>query len=198
MPSLSPTSLAVSDALTHYRQLRHLTQDELACVLATSGHPLAAETIARMENRERLITVDDLVALAYALDTTPAILLTHIPIDMPTPEGPFATGLPADVDHTEVRAWAEGRISLDRESRMRWFEEKVSRLRMRSTHVEEQLRGAWDELRGLGDLAEQESDARQVREIHDRIRDGEYAVNQTDIALGLAERQLERLRECAR
>jgi hypothetical protein len=30
MSSLSPTSLAVSDALTHYRQLRQLTRDELA------------------------------------------------------------------------------------------------------------------------------------------------------------------------
>jgi hypothetical protein len=51
-----------------------------------------------MENRERIVTVDDLMAIAYALDTTPAVLLTHIPIDMPAPEGPLATGLPANLD----------------------------------------------------------------------------------------------------
>lgn len=61
----------MSDAITHYRQLRELTTDELAYVL---------------------LMLDDLVAIAYVLDTTPAVLLSHIPIDMPEPEGPFATG----------------------------------------------------------------------------------------------------------
>src|SRR5438445_378649 len=49
------------------------------------------------------------MAIEHALDTTPAVLLAHIPIDIPAPEGPLATGLPADLDQAELRAWVEGR-----------------------------------------------------------------------------------------
>lgn len=195
MSSPSPTSLAVSDAITHYRQLRQLTRDELAYVLQTSGHPLSADTIAQMENRERTVTVDDLMALAYALDTTPAVLLTHIPIDIPAPEGSLATGLPANLDQAELRAWVEGRTALDHESRVRWSDDKVGGLRVLSAHFEEQLQGAYAEMRELGELAEQEADTRPVQMLQDRVRDGEYALNQTELALALAEQHLDRLRE---
>ncbi|WP_406086632.1 hypothetical protein [Streptomyces virginiae] len=88
----------MSDAITHYGQLRELTIDELAYVLLMLDHPISADALAEMERCARPVTVDDLVAIAYVLDTTPAVLLSHIPIDMPEPEGPFATGLPSDVD----------------------------------------------------------------------------------------------------
>jgi hypothetical protein len=123
------------------------------------------------------------MAIAHALDTTPAVLLTHIPIDIPAPEGPLATGLPADLDQAELRAWVEGRTELDRESRLQWWEDRTSRLRVLSTHHEEQLQGAYAELRELGELAEQEADAPPVQVLHERIRDGEYAMNQADLAL---------------
>ncbi|WP_369147690.1 hypothetical protein [Streptomyces sp. R44] len=42
-----PTSLAVSDAITHYRQLRELTIDELAYVLLMLDHPISALTCSR-------------------------------------------------------------------------------------------------------------------------------------------------------
>lgn len=95
MPSPLPTSLAVSDAITHYRQLRELTIDELAYVLRMLDHPISADALAEMERCARPVTVDDLVAISYALDTTPAVLLSHIPIDMPEPEGPWPPGSPA-------------------------------------------------------------------------------------------------------
>jgi hypothetical protein len=44
---------------------------------------------------------------------------------------------------------------------VRWSDDKVSRLRVLSTHLEEQLQGAYAEIRELGELAEQEADARQ-------------------------------------
>ncbi|MFE4983853.1 MULTISPECIES: hypothetical protein [unclassified Streptomyces] len=40
------------------------------------------------------MTVDDLVASAYVLNTTPAVLLSHIPIDMREPRGAFRHGAP--------------------------------------------------------------------------------------------------------
>ncbi|MFE4336722.1 DNA-binding protein [Streptomyces sp. NPDC056831] len=197
MPSPFPTSLAVSDAITHYRQLRELTCDELAYVLLVLGHPIPADAIAEIERCERPVTVDDLVAIAYALDTTPAVLLAHIPIDMPEPEGPLGTGLPSDVDQAELRAWIEGRTALDRESRVRWWEERAGRLRVRSAHHEEQLQGAYAELYELGELALQEADALPVQRLQWRIKDGEHALNQSEVALALTEHQLDNLREDA-
>ncbi|MFF3127981.1 DNA-binding protein [Streptomyces sp. NPDC057908] len=197
MPSPFPTSLAVSDAITHYRQLRELTCDELACVLLMHGHPIPADAVAEMERCERPVTVDELVAIAYALSTTPAVLLAHIPIDMPEPEGPLGTGLPSDVDQAELRAWIEGKTALDRESRVRWWEERAGRLRVRSAHHEEQLQGAYAELHELGELALQEADAPPVQRLQWRIKDGEHALNQSEVALALTEHQLDNLREDA-
>ncbi|MGI8307086.1 helix-turn-helix domain-containing protein [Saccharopolyspora hattusasensis] len=198
MPSSSPTSLAVSDAITHYRQMRELTRDELAYVLEAAGHPLPADAITQMESRELDVTVDDLMALAYVLGTTPTALLTHIPIDMPCAEGPLATALPADVGQDELCAWVEGRTELDHQSRVQWCEDRVSRIRVLSTHHEEQLQGAYAEIRELGELADREADSAPVQALHTRIRDGEYALNQVDLALALAEQQLDDLRENTR
>ncbi|WP_255306232.1 DNA-binding protein [Streptomyces sp. Wb2n-11] len=197
MPSSLPTSLAVSDAITHYRQLRELSVDELAYVLRMLDHPISADALAEMERCARPVTVDDLVAISYALDTTPAVLLSHIPIDMPEPEGPLATGLPRDVDQTELRAWLEGKTTLDRESRVNWWKERIARLRVRSAHHEEQLQGAYAELCELGDLALQEADAPPVQRLKWRIQDGEHALNQSEVALALTEHRLDNLQEDA-
>ncbi|MFK0256631.1 DNA-binding protein [Streptomyces sp. NPDC090445] len=143
------------------------------------------------------MTVDDLVAIAYVLDTTPAVLPSHIPIDMPEPEGPFATGLPSDVDQNELRAWIEGKTTLERQSRVNWWNERLARLRVRAAHHEEQLQGAYAELRELGDPAVQEADAPPVQRLQWRIQDGEHALNQSEVALALTEHRLGNLREGA-
>ncbi|MFD7540204.1 DNA-binding protein [Streptomyces sp. NPDC059819] len=183
----------MSDAITHYRRLRELTVDELAYVLSMLGRPVSAGALADMERCARPVTVDDLVAIAYVLDTTPAVLLSHIPVGMPEPEGPLATGLPADVDPVELRAWLEGRATLDREARVAWWQERVARLRVRSAHHEEQLQAAYAELRELGDVAAREGDALAVQRLQWRIQDGEHALNQAEIALALTEHRLEDL-----
>ncbi|MFK0180512.1 DNA-binding protein [Streptomyces xanthochromogenes] len=185
----------MSDAITHYRQPRELTVDELACVLGMLDHVISADALAEMERCARAVTVDDLVAIAYALDTTPAVLLAHIPIDMPEPEGPLATGLPSDVDQAELRAWLEGRAALDRQSRLSWWKERVDRLRVLTAHHEEQLQGAYAELRELGDLVDQEADGSPVRRLQWRIQDGEHALNQTEVALALTEYRLDNPRK---
>ncbi|MGW2984157.1 DNA-binding protein [Streptomyces goshikiensis] len=185
----------MSDAITHYRQLRELTIDELAYVLLMLDHPISADALAEMERCARPVSVDDLVAIAYVLDTTPAVMLSHIPIDMPEPDGPLATGLPNDVDQAELRAWLEGKTTLDHETRVGWWKERVARLRVRTAHHEEQLQGAYAELRGLGDLALQEVDALPVQRLQYRIQDGEHALNQSEVALALTEHRLDNLRE---
>lgn len=190
-----PTSLAVSDAITHYRQLRELTVDELAYVLLMLDHPISADVLAEMERCVRPVTVDDLVAIAYVLETTPAVMLSHVPIDMPEPDGPLATGLPNDVDQAELRAWLEGKTTLDREARVNWWKERVARLRVRAAHHEEQLQGVHAELRELGDLTLQEADALPVQCLQYRIRDGEHALNQAEVALALTVQRLDNFPE---
>lgn len=105
---------------------------------------------------------------------------------MPLPEGPLASGVPADVTHDELRAWTEGRAGLDRVSRLRRARVCVAALRMRSAHHKEQLQAAQEELRDLGDLA-----APPAQRL--RIREGGHELQQTDLALAHAERRLEDL-----
>ncbi|MFE4304985.1 DNA-binding protein [Streptomyces sp. NPDC056517] len=185
----------MSDAITHYRQLRELTIDELAYVLLMLDHPISADVLAEMERCVRPVTVDDLAAIAYVLETTPAVMLSHVPIDMPEPDGPLATGLPNDVDQAELRAWLEGKTTLDREARVNWWKERVARLRVRAAHHEEQLQGAHAELRELGDLTLQEADALPVQCLQYRIRDGEHALNQAEVALALTAQRLDNFPE---
>lgn len=73
----------------------------------------------------------------------------------------------------------------------------LARLRVRAAHHEEQLQGAYAELRELGDLADQEADAAPVRLLQWRIQDGEHALNQSEVALALTEHRLDSLREGA-
>ena len=164
-PSL-PTTLAVSDAVTHYRRIRELTIDELSYVLLMLGHELSTTDIAAIENRTRPATVDDLIALSHALNTSPAVMLSHIPIDLPYNDGPLGTGLPYDVDHLELRAWLEGRTTLDRQTRIEWWTNRVMKLRLRSVHHEEQLTGAQLELHSIGELAVREAEMPPVKRLH--------------------------------
>lgn len=189
-----PTSRAFADAVHHYRQLLDLSLDELAHVLAQLGHGLTTENLRRIEHGEQAATVDDFIAIAAALGATPAILLSHISIDMPVPETPLATGLPADVEQPELRAWLEGKTTRDHRVRLHWAIDQVSRLQIRSTHFEDQLRAAREELNKFGKLANREADAPQVVDPHDRVRAGEHELAQAELGLALAEGRLENLR----
>ncbi|WP_256961836.1 hypothetical protein [Streptomyces sp. NRRL B-24572] len=78
---------------------------------------------------------------------------------------------------------------------MNWWKERVARLRVRAAHHEEQLQGAHTELRELGDLTLQEADALPVQCLQYRIRDGEHALNQAEVALALTAQRLDNFPE---
>lgn len=188
----SYTTLAVADAVLHYRQIASLTRDELSYLLSGLDHTLDADDLRAIENGESIITVDDLMALAVALGVTPTDLLVFIPIQHPG-ETPLATALPSDVDQPELRAWVRGDTALDSDSRLTWSEDRVARVRVLATHWEDQYRGAQAELDDLGELALQEADALQVLALHGRIHDSEREKIQADIALAYAELRLSQL-----
>ncbi len=79
------------------RKTRKWTQQDLANAMSARGYPTDRSTIVRLEKRNRGISVDDLVALAAALNVSPGWLLL-----------PAAAGegdLPI-VGNVKVPAWA--------------------------------------------------------------------------------------------
>lgn len=197
MLDLPPTTLAVADAVTQYRQRCEMTINELSNALLAIGHDLDPDDLQAIEQCRSIVTVDDLVALAVVLGTTPIALLSHIPIDYPG-DGALATGVPADVDQPELRAWMEDKTALDQKSRLRWCQDRVARLRILSAHHDDQLRGALAELEDLGELALQEADMPPVAGLHNLVRQSEYQLSQADTALAYAEMRLEQLQETKR
>lgn len=193
MTHSSPTALAVADAIDHYRRLRLLTRDELSYVLAVHDYHLSSDQIAAIENLEREVSVDDLTALAHALDVSPAALLSHAPRDMPILDQKVATGIPADVSLRELHDWVRDRTSLESDARVQWWTNEVARLRVISAHHEEQLSGA---IIHQGELEDQHpADENMLIEVQHRIHEGEFDQNQADVALAIAEQQLDDLRE---
>lgn len=92
------------------RRSRGLTVRDLAARLAELGHRLLASGVSRIENGERRVDVDDLVALARALDVSPVRLLL--------PAEPGEVALPGDDRAWPWQAvwrWAVGEQPLTRE-----------------------------------------------------------------------------------
>lgn len=194
MLRLSFTTRAVADAIAHYRELRQLTRDELSYVLSTRHHEIDTEDLRGIEQGLTIITVDDLMAIAAALDVTPVDLLAHMPAGPPEPEAPLGTGLPNDVSQPELRAWVSGRTGMDDASRAFWCEDQVDRLRILSTHLEEQLAGGQTELAERKSALMQDGRVSDVLALRRRIETTRYALADTDIALAHAEQRLGELR----
>ncbi len=67
------TAKTVAENIAYLRG--QVSYTELSERLATAGWPLTPATLRQMESCERAVTVDDLVALAVALNVSPATLL---------------------------------------------------------------------------------------------------------------------------
>jgi nucleoside phosphorylase len=73
-----PTGARVAQRLRKLRADRQLTLTQLAERLAGLGHPLQLSVISKIENGQRRVDVDDVVAFALALEVSPnQILLTE-------------------------------------------------------------------------------------------------------------------------
>lgn len=70
-----PVALRVAQNVRDLRKERGLHLADLSERLDKLGHPLALNVLSKLENGDRRVDVDDLVALAIALDVTPNRLL---------------------------------------------------------------------------------------------------------------------------
>jgi hypothetical protein len=72
---VGPTGRTVAENLVRLRERRGLTTRQLSGMLERAGRHIPASGITRMEQAKRGVTTDELVALAVALNVSPAALL---------------------------------------------------------------------------------------------------------------------------
>lgn len=72
---MGPTGDRSRHRIAELRSRRRLTLAQLAARLTELGHPMQTTALSRIEQGERRVDVDDLVALALALEVTPNALL---------------------------------------------------------------------------------------------------------------------------
>ncbi|MDW4913721.1 helix-turn-helix transcriptional regulator [Streptomyces californicus] len=70
-----PTAQRVAENVAKIRKARQLDQKELSARLSDVGRPMLPTVVSKIERKDRRIDVDDLVALALALNVSPALLL---------------------------------------------------------------------------------------------------------------------------
>lgn len=91
------------------RKARGLTLRTLADRLASTDRPLSHNAISEIERGARRVDVDDLMALAYALEANPNCLLVP-PINTRNgePEDVAVTGIPGRVPGVYLWQWLDG------------------------------------------------------------------------------------------
>ena len=74
-PKLGPTGIRVARNVLRSRENAELSLRGLSELLRECGRPILASGILKIEHQKRRVDVDDLMALAIALDVTPIALL---------------------------------------------------------------------------------------------------------------------------
>lgn len=117
---LGPTGRGVSIEIRRRRSALGLTYQALADRLAALNWPIPVLGLRRIEAAARRVTVDDLLALAVALECSPIELLN------PGEDG--STALPEGITPDEVTAWARGETGLSTEERLDYWTHEISRV----------------------------------------------------------------------
>lgn len=102
---IGPTGRTVAANLARLRKRAGLTTRALADRLTAEGRAVSQSSITRMERAEKVVTADDLAALAIALGTSPAALL--LPLDDDPDTAVQITG-GGEVSADAAWAWTTG------------------------------------------------------------------------------------------
>lgn len=101
---LGPTGRTVADNVKRVRGHRSLNYADLSRKLTELGRSISPLAVRRIEEGDRRVDVDDLMAFAVALGVPPNSLL--LPHEDPSPE-PAATAI-SDVKFQDLWLWADG------------------------------------------------------------------------------------------
>ncbi|MFF2437952.1 helix-turn-helix domain-containing protein [Streptomyces sp. NPDC058107] len=94
---VGPTGKAVAANVARLRERRGMTTRQLSAALEQAGRPIPASGITRMEKGERVVTADELTALAVVFGVSPSALL--LPLE--------------DSDEVDVEVTGGGRVPAD-------------------------------------------------------------------------------------
>lgn len=86
---LGPIGRHVAERIGQMRRDRGWEQRQVAERVTAAGRPMSASAISKVESGARRVDVDDLVAIAAALEVSPALLLLAAPAEH-LPEQPAA------------------------------------------------------------------------------------------------------------
>lgn len=106
---VGPTGRTVASRLATLRKNRGYSTRQLAAELERKGRSVSASGITRMEKGERVVTADDLVALAAVFGVSPVSLL--LPLTS-TAEAPVEITGGGTVDALRAWEWGIGRLPL--------------------------------------------------------------------------------------
>lgn len=104
---VGPTGQTVATNIARLRDRNGMTTRQLSGALDRAGRAIPASGITRMEKGERVVTVDELVALAAVFGVSPVTLL--LPAVKPAGGDVSVTGLPAVQWETAWR-WMHGQF----------------------------------------------------------------------------------------
>lgn len=102
---VGPTGQTVAANIARLRERRGLTTRQLSATLERAGRAIPASGITRMEKAERVVTADELVALAAAFGVSPSALL--LPLSSRAVDQIEVTG-GGTVSADTAWAWADG------------------------------------------------------------------------------------------
>ncbi|WP_459953100.1 helix-turn-helix domain-containing protein [Mycobacterium avium] len=106
------TSLTVGKNLKRLRAAAGMTTRVLAASLAENGVPMSPSGISEIENGRRGVNVDQLTALAAALDVSPLALLTPIPDDA-DPDAEVMLSGTSPERAVDIHLWLKGERPLN-------------------------------------------------------------------------------------
>lgn len=115
------TNELVAANLRKVRQSTGVDLRELSARIKATGRVISPSALSKIENGDRRVDVDDLTVFAYALETTPAALLTP-----PSEETQAPAGVPEDrFTPEEIQVWIQGRVKLTTEDLLQYWKEQA-------------------------------------------------------------------------
>lgn len=94
-----PTAKRVGENVKRIRRARNLDQKDVSALVGSLGRPMLPTVLSKIERGERRVDVDDLMAIAEALNVSPAALL------LPPTFGDDLVSLSEDHQVTSHTAW---------------------------------------------------------------------------------------------
>lgn len=108
---MGPTGETVAGNITRIRQAQGLNYTDVSKRVAAAGREISPLAVRRIEEKQRRLDVDDLMAVSVALGVAPISLMN---VDLEDPDEPVrATGIEAALTAKALYRWLQGESELN-------------------------------------------------------------------------------------